>query len=160
MSILSIGVPVYFIMFLPSQKLLIPETSHFHGFEIRNAIFLSMLLLFSVFVDKEKIKIFFTNKVANFLKINYKTLSYIRICLILGIVFHSTMILASEFYYMKNKSSLYYHRYILDKNFIAAYKWLDEQPLKDSVVLSIDPEQINLILIYTGMYTFLPGMNI
>ncbi|HKZ58109.1 MAG TPA: hypothetical protein VJ024_10460, partial [Thermodesulfovibrionales bacterium] len=107
--IFSIGIPVFLLMLLSGVTLSIPETQHFHTFEFRIALFLSALLIISILLGKD------------YSIQRFRVLPLVQIFLIAVIVLNSTQILASELYYQSKKSSLYYHRYILDRDIVEAY---------------------------------------
>jgi hypothetical protein len=146
--IFSIGVPVFLLMLLSGVTLSISETQHFHTFEFRIALFLSVLLLISILLDKD----YSIRRV--------RLLPLLQIGLTFVIILNSTQIMASELYYQSKKSSLYYHRYIIDRDIVEAYNWINSNTSKDAVILSIDAEQINLVPIYTGRYVYIPDLII
>lgn len=158
--IFSIGIPVFLLMVLSRFRPILPETQHFHTFEFRTTIFLSILFVMSLLLNRGYIMKLMSERVAHIFNGRQIMMSAIRIGFIALIALHSTQVLASEYYYQSKKSSLYYHRYIIDRDTMDAYNWLDKYAHKDAVVLSVDVEQINMLPIFTGLYVYLPDLLI
>lgn len=154
--LLSITLPTLFLMVLSMHFFLIPQTQHFNTFEARNVGFLSLLFLISEILVKKRTKSFVPKKLFDWYKQKKNLDSCIKILFVAIIILHSSQIMASEWYYLHKNSSLYYPKYTINKHFVAAYDWLDKNVSKESVVLSIDEQQILLLPIFTGCYVYIP----
>lgn len=154
--LLSIMVSTLSLMVLSIVVFFIPQTQHFFIFEARIVGILSLLFLISVVFRKEQRKLLVPKRLFNWCAERRKLNVSIKILVIAVIVLHSCQVMASEWYYLHKKSSLYYPKYTINKNFMEAYDWLDKNVSNESTILSIDEQQISLIPIFTGCYVYIP----
>ena len=153
--ILSIMAPAVSLMVVSAVVFFLPQTQHLNSFELRNVHILSLLLLLSVCLDKNHIKKIVPGKIGEFIE---KRHCYVKIFFIVFLLLHSVQVMASQFYYLHKKSSLYSHKYTIDRSSMEAYTWLSKHASKDSVLLSLDEQQISLSPIFTGLYVYIPNM--
>ena len=156
--ILSIMIPAVVIMLLSMVIFFLPQTQHLNTFEARNVVVISLLLLVSILLKKDDIKTLFPQSVLSFFSKRRRLSSSMRICILAIIVLHSGQIAASELYYVHQKSTLYNQCYMIDKDVMAAYDWLDKYAPKNSVVLSLDEQQISMVPVFSGLYVYIPDM--
>jgi len=155
--ILSIGIPSIFIILASMVIYFVPQTSHINSFEARNSIYLSLLLIITVFFNKRNVRELIPSKLFNYLTIKQKNV-FIKKLFIALIVVHSCQIMASEIFYLYKKSSMYYHHYTVDRDSMEAYNWLEKNAPNESVVLSLGQQHICLLPILSGTYVYIPDM--
>ncbi|MBF0107030.1 MAG: hypothetical protein HQM16_17105 [Deltaproteobacteria bacterium] len=154
--ILSISASAYFLTLLSVLIAFLPEVSHVILVEVRYANLLTLILLIAVIL-----RIIHT-KISPWGLLNHilNTKKYLPPCmgfvLAVFLLCNTIQVLANTSYFYNRRANLYYNRYVVHKDTWAAYEWLNKNAPKDSVVLSADIEQITMIPLQTGLYTYIP----
>lgn len=153
--LLSIMLPTASLMVISTQVFFLPQTQHLATFETRTFTVISVLLLVSICLNKDLLSKIIPLRFCPFTDQRHR---YTKIILIILIVLNCGQIMASEVYYLDKKSSLYYPKFTVDRNIVDAYGWLEKHVTKDSVILSLDEQQISLMPTFVGGYIYIPDM--